>query len=107
MTPITTAWLEERGLLHDARVLAADVDGTKVRIGINDEWASEHDGSDGRLAGTLVFHDAAILEGDFATLGGGWISEVEHRGGNVVFDFCDRDRLVIRAGSAAWEPEVR
>jgi hypothetical protein len=93
--------------LHDARVLAAHVEGAEVRIGINDEWANEHDGSDGRFAGVLIFHDAAILEGDVAALGGGWISEVEHRGGNVVFGFCDRDRLIIKASSATWEPEVR
>lgn len=107
MTPITTACLGERGLLHDARVRAAYVDGAEVRISINDEWANEHDESDVRLSGALVFHDAAILEGDVAALGGGWISEVEHSSGDVVFDFCNRDRLVVKAGSAAWEPEVR
>jgi hypothetical protein len=106
VTPVTTAWLEERGLLNDARVLAACVEGVKVRISIDDEWANERDASDKRFAGVLVFHDADILEGDIDALGGGWISELEHRGGNVVFDFCDRDRLVIRASSATWEPEV-
>lgn len=37
VTPITTAWLEQCGLLHDARVLAAHVEGTVVRISIDDE----------------------------------------------------------------------
>lgn len=107
VTPITTAWLVERGLLHDARVLAAKVEGAKVYISIDDEWANEHDGKDRRFAGSLVFEGAAILEGNVATLDGGWISEVEYRGGDVIFDFCDRDRLVVRASSATWEPEVR
>jgi hypothetical protein len=107
VTPITTAWLEERGLLHDARVLSAHAEGEKVHIGIDDEWANEHDGSDGRFAGALILHDAVVLEGDVASLGGGSVSEVVLRGGDVVFDFCDRDRLVIRASSATWEPEVR
>lgn len=107
MTIVTTAWLEERGLLHDAHVLAAHAEGARVRINIDDELANEHDGSDGRFAGALVFQDAAILEGDLASLLGGWISEVEYRGGNVVFDFCDRDRLIVRSSSVSWEPEVR
>lgn len=59
------------------------------------------------LPGVLVFHDASLLEGDVAGLAGGWISEVERRGDNVVFDFCDRSRLVVRASSATWEPGSR
>lgn len=105
MTPITTAWLNERGLLHDARVHAAHIEGPKVRISIDDEWANEHDGSEGSAAGAIVFYDADVVEGDVTGIGGGWISEVKRRADNVVFDFCDRDRLVIR-GTAAWEPEV-
>ena len=67
--------------------------------------ANDHDEVDGRSAGVLAFHDAAILEGDLSVLGGGWISEVEHRHGNIVFDFCDRDRLIIMASTATWEPK--
>ncbi len=107
MTPITTAWLEERGLLHDGKVVAADCEGDSVRISINDEWANERDEVDGCSAGVLSFHKAIILEGDVSVLQGGWISEVAHLDGNVVFDFCDRDRLVIKATSAVWEPGVR
>ena len=104
MTPITTAWLEQRGLLHDAQVVAAHCEGASVCISIDDEWANTHDGADGRSAGVLVFHDASIIEGDLSALKGGWISEVEHRNGNIVFDFCDRNRLVITANTAMWEP---
>jgi hypothetical protein len=107
VTPITPTWLHEHGLLHDARVRSAQFGGATVRVSIDDQWANEHDVHDDQFSGALVFHDAAILEGDVSALEGGWISEVEHRGGNVVFDMCDRDRLVIRAGSATWEPEVR
>ena len=103
MTPITAAWLEERGLLHDARVLAAHVEGATVRISIDDEWSNEHDDADEGYAGAMVFQNAAILEGDIAAIEHGWISQVEHRDGNVVFDFCDRDRLVIKATVATWQ----
>lgn len=105
MALITRAWLEERGLLHDARVVTAHVEGAQVHISIDDEWANEHDGSDGRCAGTLAFHDADVLEGDVSAVREGWISEVEHSGGAIIFTFCDRDRLVIRSSSATWDPD--
>ena len=52
-----------------------------------------------------MFHDADIVEGNVTRIEGGWISEVEDRAGRVVFDFCDRDKLIIK-GAAVWEPEV-
>jgi hypothetical protein len=104
VTSITAKWLEQRGGLHDARVLSADADATTVRITIDDEWANEHDGGETPCAGTLVVQGAAILEGDLVAIPGGWISEVAVERGRLVFDFCDRERLVIRSSSAVWSP---
>ena len=103
MTQITAAWLEERGGLHDARVLAAEADATAVRVTIHNEWANEHQENDPPSVGTLVLSGAAIMEGNIPSIRGGWISEVAWDGDLLVLDFCDRDRLVARTSSAVWE----
>jgi len=102
---ITAEWFKERGGLHDARVLDAKVEATTVHIRINDEWANEQEPGDQPSPGTLVFDVADILAGDLATLAGGWLSEARYQGSEVVFDFCDRDRVVIKAQAAVWEPD--
>ena len=101
---ITTGWFEERGGLHDARVVEAKVGPATVRITIDDEWANKHQPGDPPSPGTMIFEGAAVIAGDVASLAGGWLSEVGYRGSAVVFDFCDRDRVVINAHAAVWKP---
>jgi len=101
---ITAEWFEERGGLHDARVLDAKVEATTVHIRINDEWANEHQPDDQPSPGTLIFEEAVILVGDIATLAGGWLGEAGYYSGELVLDFCDRDRVVIKTHAAVWEP---
>jgi len=99
---ITGAWLHARGGLHDARVLAVELEDATVRMSIDDEWANEHDQLDPHRGGTLVISGATILEGNVAAIEGGWIIEVVSQDRKLVFYFCDRDRMSVSYGAAFW-----
>ena len=81
--------------------------GAVVRITVDDEWANEHQAADEMEGGSLVLRGVSLVEGDVAATVGGWISEIHACGDAIVFDFCDRDQLVIKAGDATWESPLK
>ena len=67
MHTVTSAWLYERGALHDARVREARTVGSSVEITVDDEWASLRGLSKpaGEEApGTLVVENGTAAKGE-------------------------------------------
>ena len=105
MQPVTAAWLNERGDLHDARVSGVRTVGTSVEIMLDDEWASlrglsESEGEE--APGTLVISNFIAIDGDLGAANGAWVSEVRLCGDELNLVFCDQPALTFRAPSAWW-----
>jgi len=104
-TQIDGIWLFERGSLHDSIVTDVRYIPDGLEVDIDDEWANE--GGLGRPEGvkkplTLCFSSATVEIGDTENLVGGWVSElVAEQNGRFRVAFCDREALIIRAGSAS------
>jgi hypothetical protein len=99
---IDESWLTERGGLHDARVVAVSEDGNGLSITIDDELSNDLDDNHLPRAGTLIFQRWLMVEGDTKDASGGWISEIVLSGEEIILDFCDRPRLIIRAARVEW-----
>jgi hypothetical protein len=95
MQSVTAEWLEERGVLHDARVRDIRTVGSSLEITIDDEWAgvrgiSKPDGEE--APGKLVFENCVAIEGNPTDANGGWISEAVVRGNELNLCSATRSR---------------
>jgi len=105
MRSVTSEWLNERGDLHDARVVDTRIVGSVLQIALDDEWASLR-GSDRsevqEAPGLLILEGFSVTHGEPLAIDGGWISEVKLRGDQVDLVFCDRAPFAVRICSAWW-----
>jgi len=105
MESVTSAWLHERGLLHDARVRDMRSSPSSIQIDLDDEWASLRGlekPAGQESPGTLVLKGYTIIEGDMTSMRGGWISEITADGDRLTFVFCDKPPLLLRATAVQW-----
>src|SRR5215471_2841383 len=99
MRSVTSEWLNERGDLHDARVIDMRIVGSVLQIALDDEWASLRGSgqSDVQEApGILILEDFSVTCGEPLAIDGGWISEVRLHGDQVDLVFCDRAPFAVR-----------
>lgn len=105
MQSVTSEWLNERGDLHDARVVDVLITGSVLQIAVDDEWASLRglDQSEApEASGILILEGFSVTHGELIAVDGGWISEVTLRGDQVDLVFCDRAPFGVRICTAWW-----
>jgi hypothetical protein len=105
MRSVTSEWLNERGDLHDARVVDTRIVGSVLQIALDDEWASLRGSSQSEVQeapGILILEDFLVTHGEPMAIEGGWISEVKLCGDQVDLVFCDRPPFAARICSAWW-----
>ena len=105
MDRVTAAWLNERGGLHDARLISVHIERSTIKVTLDDEWAAHRGLSkpQGQEApGTLVLRNIAAVEGELRNVNGGWLSEVTVEGNDLSLVFCDKPALRFVKAEAWW-----
>ena len=100
--PIDSLWFQERGNLHDARVIAVRLIDGSIEITFDDEWVNERGLSKDeaeRNPVTLAFIPAEFVAGCPDEAAGSRVSELlTEADGHYHLVLTDRNPLVIKAG---------
>jgi hypothetical protein len=113
---ITSDWLADRAVLHDAIAVSAHWAGSKLRIEIDDEWPnllSSEKNEHNQCGGWLVFEGAQIIHGNLSDVLNRHVNDLKWDDGkwSIYFArkslFSKRGLLTISAENAAFEPKQR